>query len=65
MLEDLPFRQFVERLMGQRHASGRKVGQDRDHGLFREPAVGGDGMLGGSNVVPQREQLRVAGRGKP
>jgi hypothetical protein len=42
--------------MGQRHASGRKVGQDRDHGLFREPAVGGDGMFGGSNVVPQREQ---------
>jgi hypothetical protein len=56
MLGDLPFRQLVEGLVGEGHAAGGQVGQDPGDGLFGQPALGGDGVLGGGDVVPQGKQ---------
>lgn len=65
VLEDLSFGQLVECLVGQGHAPGCQVRQYRCDGLFGEPAVGGDGMFGGSDVVAQGQQPRSeVGRGR-
>ena len=58
VLVDLPFRQCVERVVGERHATGGEVGQHRDDGLFGEPAVRGDRVFGGGDVVSQGQQPR-------
>src|SRR6185312_12500618 len=65
VLEDLLFGQLVECLVGQGHAPGCQVRQYRSDGLFGEPAVGGDGMFGSSDVVAQGQQPgSEVGRGR-
>ncbi|MGP4029671.1 hypothetical protein [Actinomadura sp. 3N407] len=52
----LPVGKLVERLVGEGHAAGGQVGEDLGDGLFGQPAVGGDGVLGGGDVVAQCQQ---------
>ncbi|MFE3166699.1 hypothetical protein [Streptomyces sp. NPDC059224] len=57
--------QFVEGLVGQGSPAGREVGQDRGDGRLVQPPPGGDGVLGGGDVVPEGFEARVEciGRG--
>ncbi|KWT63817.1 hypothetical protein ADL21_00145 [Streptomyces albus subsp. albus] len=56
--------QLVEGLVSQGSPAGREVGQDRRHGRLVQPPPGGDGVLGGGDVVPQGFETGVEGIGR-
>lgn len=56
--------QFVEGLVGQGSPAGREVGQDRGDGRLVQPPPGGDGVLGGGDVVSEGFEAGVEGIGR-
>ncbi|GAA0959474.1 hypothetical protein GCM10009578_100970 [Streptomyces rhizosphaericus] len=56
--------QFVEGFVGQCSSASREVGQDRGDGRLVQPPPGGDGVLGGGDVVPEGFEAGVEGIGR-
>ncbi|MFF1796526.1 hypothetical protein ACFVXQ_20280 [Kitasatospora sp. NPDC058263] len=55
---------LIEGLVGESSAAGREVGQDRGDGRLVQPPPGGDGVLGGGDVVPKGFEAGVEGIGR-
>jgi hypothetical protein len=53
MCEGLAVGQFVEGLMGEWPAAGGEISENRGNGRLVQPAVGGEGVFGGGDVVPE------------
>ncbi|MFE9171666.1 hypothetical protein ACFYNZ_19465 [Streptomyces kebangsaanensis] len=56
--------QFVEGIVGQGSSAGREVGQNRGDGRLVQPPPGGDGVLGGGDVVPEGFEAGMEGIGR-
>jgi hypothetical protein len=56
--------QPVEGLVSQGSSAGREVGHDRGDGGLVQPSPGGDGVLGGGDVVPQGFETRMESIGR-